>query len=124
MSSYIIFAIGSSLLAILYGLGTAKSILSKSAGSARMQEISSAIAVGAKAYLNKQYKVIAPIALVIFLLLWYFIDLTTGMGFWVGAIASALAGYIGMNVSVRANVRSAEAAKGGLAPALSVAFRG
>lgn len=124
MSNYILFAIASSVLAILYGLGTAKNILSKNAGSARMQEISGAIAVGAKAYLNKQYRVIAPIALVIFLLLWYFIGFTTGIGFLVGAIASALAGYIGMNVSVRANVRTAEAAKDGLAPALSVAFKG
>ncbi|OGZ08611.1 MAG: sodium-translocating pyrophosphatase [Candidatus Lloydbacteria bacterium RIFCSPLOWO2_01_FULL_50_20] len=124
MSSYIIFAIASSVLAILYGLGTAKSILSKSAGNARMQEISAAIQEGAEAYLNKQYKVIAPIALIIFALLWYFLGLTTGVGFLVGAVASALAGYIGMNVSVRANVRTTEAARGGLAPALSIAFRG
>ena len=124
MSNYILFAIGSSILAILYGMGTAKSILNKSAGSARMQEISGAIREGAEAYLNKQYKVIAPIALIVFALLWYFLGLTTGIGFLVGAVSSALAGYIGMNVSVRANVRTTEAAKGGLAPALSVAFRG
>lgn len=124
MSNYILFAIASSLLAILYGLWTAKSILSMSAGSARMQEISGAIRIGAEAFLNKQYKVIAPIALIIFGLLSYFLDITTGIGFLVGAISSAIAGYIGMNVSVRSNVRTAEAAKGGLAPALSVAFRG
>ena len=94
MSSYIIFAIASSVLAILYGLGTAKSILSKSAGNARMQEISAAIQEGAEAYLNKQYKVIAPIALIIFALLWYFLGLTTGVGFLVGAVPSPLAGYI------------------------------
>lgn len=124
MSNYIIFAIASSVLAIVYGLALAKNILSKSAGSARMQEISKAIQEGAEAYLNKQYKVITPIAVAIFGLLWYFIDLTSGIGFLVGAIASGLAGYIGMNVSVRANVRTTEAAKGGLASALGVAFRG
>ena len=124
MSNYILFAIASSLLAILYGLWTAKSILSMSAGSARMQEISGAIRIGAEAFLNKQYKAIAPIALIIFGLLSYFLDITTGIGFLVGAVSSAIAGYIGMNVSVRSNVRTAEAAKGGLAPALSVAFRG
>src|SRR3989344_9439377 len=74
MSNYILFAIASSLLAILYGLWTAKSILSMSAGSARMQEISGAIRIGAEAFLNKQYKAIAPIALIIFGLLSYFLD--------------------------------------------------
>src|SRR3989338_1858163 len=89
-----------------------------------MQEISAAIQQGAKAYLNKQYKAITPIAVVIFILLWIFLNLQTGLGFLVGALASSLAGYIGMNVSVRANVRTTEAAKSGLAAALSVAFRG
>jgi len=124
MDYYMMFAIASSLVAIVYGLGMAKSVLAKSAGSARMQEISGAIREGAEAYLNKQYRVIAPIAVLVFALLWLAIDLTTGVGFLVGAVASALAGYIGMNVSVRANVRTTEAAKSGLAQALSVAFRG
>ena len=124
MSGYIIFAIVSAVIAIVYGLITAKVILGKSAGSARMQEISAAIQEGAKAYLNRQYKTIAWIAVAIFILLWIFISLTSAVGFLVGAFASALAGYIGMNVSVRANVRTTEAAKGGLAPALSMAFRG
>ena len=124
MSGYIIFAIVSAVVAIVYGLITAKVILGKSAGSARMQEISAAIQEGAKAYLNRQYKTIAWIAVAIFILLWIFISLTSAVGFLVGAFASALAGYIGMNVSVRANVRTTEAAKGGLAPALSMAFRG
>lgn len=124
MNGYIIFAIVSSLIAIAYGLFTAKVILGKSAGSEKMQEIAAAIQEGAKAYLNRQYKTIAWIAVVIFVLLWVFIGLTSAIGFMVGAFASALAGYIGMNVSVRANVRTAEAAKGGLAPALQMAFRG
>src|SRR3989338_7112637 len=124
MNNYIIFAISSGLLAILYGLFTASNILKKSAGSARMQEISNAIQEGAKAYLNRQYSIIAPIAVVVFALLWWLISLTSAIGFVVGAVASGLAGYIGMNVSVRANVRTTEAAKEGLASALSIAFKG
>jgi K(+)-stimulated pyrophosphate-energized sodium pump len=124
MNNFIVFAIASAVLAILYGLWTASTILKKSAGSARMQEISNAIQEGAKAYLNRQYTIIAPIAVVIFGLLWWFVSLEAGIGFIVGAVSSALAGYIGMNVSVRANVRTAEAAKLGLAQALSIAFKG
>ncbi len=124
MNNYVVFAVASSVLAILYGLFTASNILKKSAGSPRMQEIASAIQEGAKAYLNRQYTIIAPIAVVIFALLWWFVSLQAGIGFVVGAVSSALAGYIGMNVSVRANVRTAEAAKIGLAPALSIAFKG
>src|SRR3989344_8776746 len=124
MSNYITFAIVTSVISIIYGLFTAKSILGKSAGNAKMQEIALAIQEGAKAYLNKQYKIIAPIAIVVFILLWIFLNLQTALGFIVGAFASALAGYIGMNVSVRANVRTTEAARNGLAAALSLAFRG
>src|SRR3989344_9463213 len=111
MSSVIWFALGSSLLALIYGAVAASSLLKKSAGSARMQEISDAIREGAKAYLNRQYSIIAPIAVVVFALLWWLISLTSAIGFVVGAVASGLAGYIGMNVSVRANVRNTAAAK-------------
>ena len=124
MNASVIFAIVCSVLAIVYGLLMARSILKKSAGNDKMQEIASAIQAGAKAYLNRQYKTISIIAVILFILLWIFLGLTTALGFLVGAVFSALAGYVGMNVSVRANVRTAEAARSGLAPALKLAFNG
>jgi K(+)-stimulated pyrophosphate-energized sodium pump len=126
MNKFLLFAITSGVVAIVYGLLLAKSILSKSAGSPRMQEIARAIQDGAGAYLNKQYRTIGVIALVLFLIIGFSQKLgwTMAFGFLVGAVFSALAGYVGMNVSVRANVRTAEAAKGGIKPALALAFRG
>ena len=124
MNSFLLFAIVSSLVAIFYGLFLAKSILKKSAGNEKMQSISGAIAEGAKAYLNRQYKTIGIIAIVLFFILWLGLGIASAGGFILGAILSALAGYVGMNVSVRANVRTTEAAKTGLAEALSVAFKG
>ena len=124
MDPYIVFSLASGLVAVVYGLILIKIILSKSAGSERMQEIARAIQEGAKAYLNRQYKTIAGIAVVLFFILWWALSLTTALGFLVGAILSALAGYIGMNVSVRTNVRTTEAAKRGLRPALALAFQG
>jgi K(+)-stimulated pyrophosphate-energized sodium pump len=126
MSGYIWFALIASLVAIIYGLVLARSILKKSPGNARMQEIAKAIQDGAGAYLNKQYKTIAYIAVILFLIIGFIPKLGWAMalGFIVGAVLSALAGYIGMNVSVRANVRTTEAAKSGLAAALSLAFKG
>ncbi len=124
MSIYLLFAIISALVAIVYGLFLAKNILNKSAGNEKMQNIASAIAEGAKAYLNRQYKTIGIIAVVLFFILWYGLGIKSAIGFIVGALLSALAGYIGMNVSVRANVRTTEAARGGLSQALSVAFKG
>ncbi len=120
------FAIASSVVAIVYGLFLAKSILKKSAGNARMQEIAKAIQEGASAYLNKQYRIIGAIAIILFFVIGFITKLGWVMasGFLVGAIFSALAGYIGMNVSVRANVRTAEAARGGIKDALSLAFKG
>ena len=124
MTLFMYFVIGSSILAILYGLLLVKIVLGKSAGNERMQEIARAIREGAQAYLRRQYKTIAVIAIILFFVLWYFLDITTALGFLVGAVLSAAAGFIGMNVSVRANVRTAEAARGGLSKALSVAFMG
>src|SRR3989344_3608941 len=99
MSTYLIFALGSSVVAIFYGLMLARAIIKKPAGSARMQDIAKAIEEGATAYLNRQYKVIAPIALVLALVLWFAMDGEAAIGFLLGAFASALAGYIGMKVS-------------------------
>ncbi|MDP9249519.1 MAG: sodium-translocating pyrophosphatase [bacterium] len=126
MNQFLLFAIISSVVAIVYGLLLARSILKKSPGSARMQEIARAIQDGASAYLNKQYRTISVIALVLFLVIGFAEKLgwTMAWGFLVGAVFSALAGYVGMNVSVRANVRTTEAAKGGIKPALALAFQG
>ncbi|MCR4311311.1 MAG: sodium-translocating pyrophosphatase [Candidatus Taylorbacteria bacterium] len=124
MKTELIFAILSALAAICYGGFLIASILKKSKGSEKMQEISTAIEQGAKAYLNRQYKTIAPIALILFIVLWYLLGVTTAAGFLVGAVLSGLAGFIGMNVSVRANVRTTEAAKSSLSEALKVAFDG
>jgi K(+)-stimulated pyrophosphate-energized sodium pump len=124
MNPFLLFAIVSSLIAILYGLFLAKSILKKSAGNEKMQSIAAAIAEGAKAYLNRQYKTIGIITIVLFFILWITLGIASAGGFVLGAVLSALAGYIGMNVSVKANVRTTEAAKSGLETALSVAFKG
>jgi K(+)-stimulated pyrophosphate-energized sodium pump len=124
MNSYIIFALISSIVAIAYGALLIRSIMKKPAGNEKMQEISNAIQAGAKAYLNRQYKTIAYISIPLFIILWLALDLTSAIGFVVGAVLSALAGYIGMNVSVRTNVRTTEAARNGLANALSLAFKG
>ncbi|MFC1598093.1 sodium-translocating pyrophosphatase [Patescibacteria group bacterium] len=124
MNTYVIFALVSAAIAIIYGILLTRSILKKDAGSEKMQEIAKAIQEGAKAYLNRQYRTIGIIAVILFVILWLVIDLATALGFLVGAVFSGLAGYIGMNVSVRANVRTTEAAKSGLGKALNVAVNG
>jgi K(+)-stimulated pyrophosphate-energized sodium pump len=110
------------LLALVYGLITARKVLAASAGTARMQEISAAVQEGARAYLNRQYTTIAMVGVVVLILLGIFLGVHVAIGFLIGAVLSGAAGYVGMNVSVRANVRTAEAAKSGLAAGLAIAF--
>jgi len=118
------FAAGAGVLAVLYGLWLASWINRQPKGDAKMIEISEAIQQGAKAYLNRQYRTVAVVALVAFLLLGFLLSWKIAAGFLLGAVLSGICGFIGMNVSVRANVRTAESAKTGLAAALNLSFRG
>ncbi len=118
------FALAAATAAILYGVFTSLRIIALDAGNAKMRQIADAIAEGAQAYLTRQYSVISAVAAIIFVAIWGLISLETAIGFLIGAVASAASGFIGMNISVRANVRTAQAAKSGLAKALNVAFSG
>jgi K(+)-stimulated pyrophosphate-energized sodium pump len=117
-------SIAAGFLAIVFGFVSTFWILNQPAGNTRMQEIAAAIQEGAKAYMDRQYMTIGMVGVVLFVVLGFALDWATAIGFAIGAVFSALAGYIGMFVSVRANVRTAEAATKGVNPALNVAFRG
>ena len=124
MSTVSMLIVACGVLALLYGAYAIRSVLAAPAGTARMQEIAAAVQEGANAYLNRQYTAIAVAGLAIGIILGLLEGTTVAIGFFIGAVLSGAAGYIGMNVSVRANVRTAEAARSeGLAEGLNVAFK-
>ena len=120
----LVISIGVSILAVIYGLVTINWINKQSPGSDKMKEISDAIAEGAKAYLNRQYSTIAMVGVVLLVVIIYFLGATVGLGFLIGAVLSGATGYIGMNVSVQSNSRTAQAATNGMNAAFQVAFKG
>jgi len=120
---FVYMAIGSGILGLLYGVWASKSVLAASAGNERMQEIAGAIQEGARAYLNRQYTTIGIVGIVVAVILVFTLGIYVAIGFVIGAVLSGIAGYIGMNVSVRANVRTTEAARRSLAEALSISFK-
>ena len=111
------------ILAVAYSYLLSGQILSSSPGNEKMQEIAEAIQIGAKAYLNRQYKTIAIVGIIVLIIVSYFFSLLVGLGYFIGAFLSGLAGYVGMLISVRANVRTAEASRKSLQDGLTIAFK-
>src|SRR5271163_436334 len=124
MNHGVVVALVCAVCAVVYGLVTTRSLLALSPGNEKMQNISLAVQQGARAYLNRQYITIAGVGVVVFVALIFIQNIAVACGFLIGALLSGSTGYIGMNVSVRSNARVAEAARGGVSPALQVAFRG
>ena len=123
VETILIYTILAGILSVVYGYFTGKHILNSSPGNSKMQEIASAIQVGAKAYLNRQYKTIAIVGVVVLVIISYAFSILVGLGYLIGAALSGIAGYVGMLVSVQANVRTAEASRKGLSQGLSIAFK-
>ena len=123
VETILIYTILAGLLSIVYGFFTGKQILNASSGNDKMRDIASAIQIGAKAYLNRQYKTIAIVGVVVLIIISYAFSILVGLGYLIGAALSGIAGYVGMLVSVEANVRTAEASRKGLSNGLSVAFK-
>ena len=123
VNTILLCTIAAGFISIIYGYFTGKQILNSSPGNSKMQEIASAIQVGAKAYLNRQYKTIFIVGLVVLVIITYAFSILVGLGYLIGATLSGIAGYVGMLVSVQANVRTAEASRKSLAQGLSIAFK-
>ena len=121
--SFIFLAMISGILGLIYGFWASQSVLAAPAGSKRMQKIAGAIQEGARAYLNRQYSTITLVGIVVAIILWQTLGVYVAVGFIIGAVLSGVAGYVGMNVSVRANVRTTNAARRSLAEALSISFK-
>ncbi|MET0069376.1 MAG: sodium-translocating pyrophosphatase [Candidatus Thiodiazotropha sp.] len=124
MNTELIFALVCAIAALGYGFLSVKWILAQPEGNEKMREIAGAVQEGAKAYLNRQYTTIGIVGIILFVILWYFLGTATAIGFAIGAIFSGAAGYIGMHISVRSNLRTAQAADKGINAALQIAFRG